>query len=151
MKETQAQKKRRLIKLIHVAKGQLMLDDGDYRAMLANASCGKMSSTKLSADELEIVLRQMKARGFVVTTKAQAAAGTADIPVFDSTAQVEMIRGLWLELHELGAVRNPSELALAKFVKRHTGIDYHGWLDIDNASKIIEHLKKWRNRVRRSV
>ena len=147
MKETQAQKKRRLIKLIHVAKGQLMLADGDYRALLANASCGKTSSTKLSVDELDTVLRQLKARGFVVTTKAQAAHGKADIPVHDSRDQIEMIRGLWLELHRLGAVRDPSERALAKFVQRHTGIAYQGWLGIDNAIKIIEHLKKWKQRV----
>ena len=147
MKETQAQKKARLVKLIHVAKSQLMLADGDYRAILANASGGKTSSTKLSVDELEVVLRQMQAHGFVITTRAQAASSKKDIPVRDGTAQVEMIRGLWLELHKLGAVRNPSELALAKFVQRHTGIAYHGWLDVDNASKIIEHLKKWRNRV----
>ena len=148
MKENAAQKKRRLIKLIHVAKGQLMLADGDYRALLANASCGKTSSTKLSADELETVLRQLKARGFVVTTKAQVVQDKADIPVFDSTAQVEMIRGLWLELHQLGAVRDPSERSLAKFVQRMTGIAYQGWLGVDNAIKVIEHLKKWRNRVR---
>ena len=147
MKETQAQKKRRLIKLIHVAKGQLMLADGDYRALLANASCGKTSSTKLSVDELDTVLRQLKARGFVVTTKAQAAHGKADIPVHDGRDQIEMIRGLWLELHRLGAVRDPSERALAKFVQRHTGIAYQGWLGIDNAIKIIEHLKKWNQRV----
>lgn len=147
MKETQAQKKRRLIKLIHVAKGQLMLADGDYRALLANASCGKTSSTKLSVDELDTVLRQLKARGFVVTTKAQAAHGKADIPVHDGRDQIEMIRGLWLELHRLGAVRDPSERALAKFVQRHTGIAYQGWLGIDNAIKIIEHLKKWKQRV----
>ena len=147
MKETHAQKKRRLIKLIHVAKGQLMLADGDYRALLANASCGKTSSTKLSVDELDTVLRQLKARGFVVTTKAQAAHGKADIPVHDGRDQIEMIRGLWLELHRLGAVRDPSERALAKFVQRHTGIAYQGWLGIDNAIKIIEHLKKWKQRV----
>ena len=148
MKENAAQKKRRLIQLIHVAKGQLMLADGDYRALLANASCGKTSSTKLSVDELDTVLRQLKAQGFVVTTKAQAAGGEPDIPVHDSNAQVEMIRGLWLELHRLGAVRDPSERALAKFVQRHTGIAYQGWLGVDNAIKVIEHLKKWRNRVR---
>ncbi|STZ83109.1 phage associated protein [Bergeriella denitrificans] len=61
--------------------------------------------------------------------------------------QVKKIRALWLELHRLGAVRNPSELALAKFVKRMTGVDYQGWLDVDNASKVIEHLKKWVLRV----
>ena len=33
--ETRAQKKQRLIRLIHVAKTQLMMDDGEYRALLA--------------------------------------------------------------------------------------------------------------------
>ncbi|WP_245934350.1 regulatory protein GemA [Bergeriella denitrificans] len=68
-------------------------------------------------------------------------------PQEDMAGQVKKIRALWLELHRLGAVRNPSELALAKFVKRMTGVDYQGWLDVDNASKVIEHLKKWVLRV----
>lgn len=143
MKETAAQKKRRLIQLLHVAKGQLMMGDGEYRALLANVSCGKTSSTKLSVDELELALKAMKAQGFVVATKQKQ----PDLVVRDGSDQVKMIRGLWLELYGLGAVRNPSELALAAFVKRHTGVDYHGWLSIDNASKIIEHLKKWKQRV----
>ncbi|STZ74809.1 regulatory protein GemA [Bergeriella denitrificans] len=147
--ETAAQKRSRLIKLLHVAKSKLLLADGDYRCLLANVSQGKTSSTKLSLEELELALRAMKARGFVVAAKPQG--GGADIPVFepqeDMAGQVKKIRALWLELHRLGAVRNPSELALAKFVKRMTGVDYQGWLDVDNASKVIEHLKKWVLRV----
>ncbi|WP_349251568.1 phage protein GemA/Gp16 family protein [Neisseria flavescens] len=34
-------------------------------------------------------------------------------------------------------------MALGRFVKRMVGVDYHGWLDIDNAQKVIEHLKQW--------
>ena len=149
--ETRAQKKQRLIRLIHVAKTQLMMDDGEYRVLLANLSCGKTSSTKLSVEELELAVRAMKMRGFVITTKAQAASSEPDLPVHMPNrmmeAQVKKIRALWLELHHLGAVRSPSELSLARFVKRMTGIDYHGWLGTDDAIRVIEHLKKWKVRV----
>ena len=65
--------------------------------------------------------------------------------------QIKKIRALWLELHGIGAVRNPSELALGRFVKRMVGVDYHGWLDIDNAQKVIEHLKQWLLREERKL
>ena len=153
MRETAAQKKARLIKLIHVAKGQLMMADNDYRTLLANASRGKTSSKALTVAELEAVLRHMQALGFVVTGKAKPAAGRRDLPVRDAAAgvdgQIKKIRALWLELHRLGAVRSPAEAALAKFCKRMTGVDYHGWLGTDKASDVIEHLKQWQQRVER--
>ena len=153
MRETAAQKKARLIKLIHVAKGQLMMADNDYRTLLANASRGKTSSKALTVAELEAVLRHMQALGFVVTGKAKPAAGRRDLPVRDAAAgvdgQIKKIRALWLELHRLGAVRSLNEAALAKFCKRMTGVDYHGWLGTDKASDVIEHLKQWQQRVER--
>lgn len=89
MREPKAQKKARLIKLLHIAKNQLMLDDAAYRRLLANVSGGKTSSTKLSLEELELALRGMKAMGFVVTTKAQAESGKPDIPVREAAAGVD--------------------------------------------------------------
>lgn len=153
--ETQKQKKQRLIRLIHVGKTQLMLSDEDYRALLANVSCGKTSSTKLTLDELELAVQALKARGFVVAPKAQAQRKQDDIKVRDAhhavDGQIKKIRALWLDLHRIGAVRNPSELALAKFVKRMTGVDYHGWLDADHAQQVIEHLKQWLKREKTEV
>lgn len=153
MREPKAQKKARLIKLLHIAKNQLMLGDAAYRRLLSNISGGKTSSTKLSLEELELALRGMKAQGFVVTTKAQAESGRRDIPVREAAdgmdAQIKKIRALWLELHRLGAVRSLSEFSLARFVSRMTGVDYQGWLSVDDASRIIEHLKKWKQRVTR--
>ena len=149
--ETAKAKKQRLIRLIHVGKTQLIMADSEYRTLLANISRGKTSSTKLSVDELELVVTALKARGFVVTTKAQAVSSKPDLPVHMPNrmmeAQVKKIRALWLELHHLGAVRSPSELSLARLVKRMTGIDYHGWLGTDDAIRVIEHLKKWKVRV----
>lgn len=151
--ETAEQKKQRLIRLIHVAKSQLMMADSEYRALLANISCGKTSSTKLTLDELELAVRAMQARGFVITTKAQAAGEDLQIrPAHKAVdAQIRKIRALWLELHQMGEVRSPSELSLAKFVKRMTGVDYQGWLDSDSASKVIEYLKKWKQRAVRKT
>ena len=143
--ETTAQKKARLVRLLHVAKGQLQMDDAAYRTLLANASRGKTSSKAMNLTELETALRMMKAQGFVVTLKPSES-GKKDLPVRDYGAQVAMIRGLWLELHQMGAVRSPSEISLARFVKRMTGTDHHGWLDADNASKVIEQLKQWQQR-----
>lgn len=79
--ETAKAKKQRLIRLIHVGKTQLMMADSEYRTLLANISRGKTSSTKLSVDELELVVTALKARGFVVTTKAQAKSDKPDIKV----------------------------------------------------------------------
>lgn len=67
--ETTAQKKARLVRLLHVAKGQLQMDDAAYRTLLANASRGKTSSKAMNLTELETALRMMKAQGFVVTLK----------------------------------------------------------------------------------
>ena len=149
MTEPAAQKKARLIRLLHVAKSQLMMADDVYRALLANVTRGKTSSKALSVTELEQVLVRMKALGFVVAGKAKPMPGRQDLPVRDHGKQVAMIRGLWLELHRLGAVRSPTEAALAKFCKRMTGVDYHGWLGTDKASDVIEHLKQWQQRVER--
>ena len=57
--------KPRLIRLIHIAKQQVGMSDNDYRALLANVSRGKTSSKDLTAEQLETVLRHMKAQGFV--------------------------------------------------------------------------------------
>ena len=121
--------------------------DATLDAVVLNAG----TTYRASFEELELAVRAMKMRGFVVATKAQATSSKPDLPVHMPNrmieAQVKKIRALWLELHRLGAVRSPSELSLARFVKRMTGIDYHGWLGTDDAIRVIEHLKKWKVRV----
>ena len=53
------------------------------------------------------------------------------------------IRALWLFLHELGAVKNPSEEALATYVKRIAGVDALQWISGEQAERLIETMKKW--------
>lgn len=62
-------------------------------------------------------------------------------------AQSKKIRALWLDMAETGIVKNPSEAALAAYVKRLTGVDTLQWLSTEQASTVIETLKKWQKRM----
>ncbi len=57
--------------------------------------------------------------------------------------EARKIRALWLFLHQLGAVKDPSEAALATYVKRVTKVDALQWTDGHQTEVLIETLKKW--------
>lgn len=131
---TRYAEQKREIQLIKIAQKQLGMDDDAYRDILFTLT-RKRSSTELDFAERKKVLEHMEACGFK-RTKPQPRK-LADDP------QSKMIRALWLQLHEAGKVRNPSESALAAFAKRQTGRDALQWLNAREASALIEELKKW--------
>lgn len=130
----------KLIQLIHIAKSQLALDEATYRHML-NELTGKDSTKQMNKSELVIVFEHLKSVGF--ETKPPKSSGKlkqADDP------QSKKIRSLWLQLHDAGAVRNPSEQALAKYVERQTGKSALQFISTKDASEVIESLKQWLER-----
>lgn len=135
-------KRLRLIKLIHVARRELGMQEEDYRMMLANMPSleGATSVAKLSVPKLHLVLEQLKAKGFKVVPRQKESIKLAD------DAQSKLIRHLWLELHTAGKVRDPSESALARFISNNTGVAALQWLNTKQASGVIERLKKWLDR-----
>ena len=137
----------RLIKLIHVARRELRMDDDTYRLMLAGMKGldGATSSADLSVPNLLRVLEQLKQKGFKVRPNKRSKRPLAD------DEQSKKIRSLWLTLHDLGAVRDPSEEALAKFVLGMTRVAALQWLSTDQASQVIENLKQWHQRVLRAA
>ncbi len=141
IKETTAQRKARLIRLIHIAKSQIKMSESEYRTLLANVSQGKTGSKLLNAAQLETVLRHMKSQGFRV---AVATAGGKE-PMQDQTAQQNKIRALWLQLHDMGVVRSPAESALNAYCVKYGGEDWQA--DVYAMRTIIERLKKWLARV----
>jgi len=146
-----------LIRLIHVAKRDLALDDETYRAMLINIT-GEASSVDLTVPQLERVLAHMKKSGFTVRHKSpkDRPRNSAHPPCglsrnIAQDAQSKKIRALWLSLHDMGAVRDRSEAALGAYVKRITRCDALQWLDSDRASLVIETLKKWQTRIQQQT
>ncbi|WP_109114618.1 regulatory protein GemA, partial [Acinetobacter baumannii] len=93
-------KKANLIKLIHVGKTKLGLDEELYRDILISTT-GKTSSKDLNLAQLEAVLDRFKQLGFEVESKNKS--GVKNLA---SDAQSKLIRHLWLQLHAAGQVRN---------------------------------------------
>lgn len=140
--------KNSLIQLIHVGRRDLRLAEDDYRAMLVEQT-GKNSAAKLGIRDLEKVVEHLKSRGFVIRAKPKGKAAPARrerIP--QSGDQVRKIRSLWLELRDLGVLRDSSEAALGKYVKRIVGVDRLEWLGSLEGSQVIETLKQWVERIK---
>ena len=127
-----SEKRQKLIKLIHIAKSKLQLSDERYRAIIEGVGNGKSSCRELTIEQMESVMKSMKALGFSVKK----------LPVKDvdrgraSEAQLEYIKGLW----ELCA-RVKTEDALRSFVKRITYSDHLRFMTRESATKVILALR----------
>ncbi len=136
-------KHRAMLAKIHIAKKQLGLDDDTYRAILARHGEGKTSSRDLTIAQIDAVLREFTGKGWAPkqpSAKAKSRRKMATGP------EVEKIRALWLWMHQLGIVRDPSESALAAYARRMAGIDDLHWADGGRCYRLIETLKKWAQR-----
>lgn len=133
---TQITYRNRLIKLIQVARRDLGLDEPNYRGILF-AQGGNDSLAAMSIDGMQKVLDYLKAQGFKVrSTKTDRKQATG--------LDASKVRALWLFLHELGAVRDPSEAALTAYVKRIVKVDDVQWMRSGRrVEMVIESLKKW--------
>ena len=130
-------KKLNLIKLIHVAKTKLGLEDDVYRDIL-ESSTGKTSSKLLTPAQLEAVLDRLKQLGFEVESKDKT--GVKNLA---SDSQSKLIRHLWLQLNEAGQVKNGSEQALAKFIENRVKVSALQFLSSESADMVINHLRQW--------
>ncbi len=126
---------------IHIAKNDLGMDDEIYRAMLW--MCARVKSSKdLDHAGRAKVLEHLKSRGWKPKppTKAKQKKPLSTEP------QHKMIRALWLNLYNDGVVIDPSEKAIARFIKNQTKVDRIEWLTGAQASTLIERLKSWLQR-----
>lgn len=133
----------RLIRLIHVARRDLAMDEDTYRAMLSSL-CGKNTTTQMTLAQLREVLAHLKARGFKVRTKKRPPRISR---TQDFSPQATKARALWLFLHQMGEVKDPSERALAAFARRTTRVDALQWNSSAQMVQLIEILKKWAMRL----
>lgn len=136
----------RLIKLIHIGKRDLKLDDDAYRALLEGVT-GQRSCSDLDEVQLDAVVKRMRELGFVVKaapkgkrSKKLSPQTRGKRPV-DKT-QIDLIRALWINCYQVGLVRNRYEAGLNGFVKKLTKIERVDWIrDAATATRVIETLK----------
>ena len=132
------QRRRAMIGKMHIAKKDLRLDEDDYRQIIADET-GKTSAADLSEAELDAVLARFKARGWQPTPKRPS----------NKQAQHPMAkkaRALWISLHQLGEVRDPSEKALETFARRQLRCERLVWAKQSHGYRLIEALKKMAER-----
>lgn len=137
-KPSAAAQRKAMICKIHVAKAQMRMGDDDYRAFLERVT-GKTSSSLLSLPQLKRVLEELKTMGFKPKGPPKKAGGRpqADGP------QAKKIRALWITLHQMGQVSDPSEQALARFAEKMSGVSDLKWMWSKDADKVIKALRGW--------
>lgn len=138
----------KLIAQIHIAKIQLKMDEETYRTFLTN-TVKKGSCSDMTISELHIVVSALRKRGF---HRSGRRIGSSNEKVRSNI--IKKIRAKWLEMHTEGIVRNSSEDALNTYVskiarnKEGYPIPFVTWLDDRQATRVLESLKKWRQRER---
>lgn len=130
------QHRRALLAKVHIAKKQLGLAEDDYRAIIFQ-HCGSMSAADATETQLAAVVQHFGQRGFKATAKGVPGRRA---PAVD-TPSARKARALWISLHHLGAVRNPSEEALEAFARRQLSTEHWRWSDQSLSYRLIEALK----------
>ena len=148
-KYTPVDNRKKQYTLLQVGKAALGWDDEFYYGIWlpmqgATLKNGKYSATTLSIGQLFHAVDAMKKAGFKV--KSPAVNGNVKNRALADDAQSKKIRALWLEMHNQGIVKNPSEASLCAYVKRMMKVDALQWLSTAQASVLIESLKKWQAR-----
>lgn len=131
----------RLKAQIHIAKKDLQIDDDTYRALLSNTT-GKSSCSDMDITDLHKALQAFKDRGWKPRKKTGPKSGK-------QKTQGDKIRALWISMAKDGLLRDGSEAALRKWIRRETKgkFDAPQFCDAATASRLIEGLKKWRDRM----
>jgi phage gp16-like protein len=128
---------------IKIAVKDLGIADDDYRLMLERLT-GETSSTRCSDAQLGLVLDELKRKGWRPRPAAVARRGSkpraADHPL------ARKARALWISLHQLGEVRDPSEAALEAFARRQLGVTRLQWAVPAESAALIEALKAMADR-----
>ena len=121
------------LKMMHVAKRDLNMDEDDYRELLKRVT-GKSSAKLMTVSEQQSCVAEFRRLGFQSKTRLEG-------------AYAKKMQALWLSAYHLGIVRNRKDEALLTFVKNRTGIEHVNWVkDARDASRVIEALKAWMTR-----
>ena len=125
--------RRAMLAKVHIAKAQLGLSDDDYRAVILRVT-SHTSAAECTERDLAALLAEFQRKGFTSSTRPNGPR-PADHPV------ARKARALWISLHALGAIADPSEKALEAFACRQLGCDRLQWANQQQGYKLIEALK----------
>ena len=124
------------IKLIHTAKNSLKLTDENYREILS--SFGVSSSKDLTQEDAKKVIKIFEKLGFKPLVNEPKHAKLNDREDMASPKQLRKIEAMW---KNSGRVKEKTDEALRKFIKRIAGVDHISWLTNDKVRKVIKAIE----------
>ncbi|KIC38143.1 hypothetical protein RA27_20450 [Ruegeria sp. ANG-R] len=116
---------------IHIAKKQLGLDEDTYRDVLERVT-GTRSAKGLTDKSKRALIGEFKRMGWSGGSKRKKS----------DKAYVRLIFALWGQLKRDGVWENSDVASLRAFVKKMTGVADPEWLSFNQATVVIEALKK---------
>lgn len=125
---------------VQIARRDLGLDEDTYRAILSRLT-GRASASDCTDAQLGVVLDEFKAKGWKPKVVQGGGAVRRGKPAAAGQPVARKARALWISLHQLGVVRDPSEAALEAFARRQLGVDRLRWAVASEANALIEALK----------
>lgn len=140
---------------IHIAKKQLKLDDETYRTTLQKIT-SKRSCGDMHISDLYKVLAHFEKCGFKRKPPATRRSKKQYSPRASGQV-IDVMRAIWIEMHQEGVIDDGSEIALTKWAERQSsklnggvGISELEWLERDKqlVKKVLESLKQWQRRTR---
>lgn len=148
--------RKRLIKLIHIAKAQLGLDDESYRGLLQECA-GVESSKNLDAMGFKKVIGELERLGFRVG--AGKVSGKSLSPRTRHLADGQrkpsaVLVAIWIEMGKAGVIVDASHQALQAFVLKQIGsrqavlpgVDPLDTLTPTQVNACRKGLEEWRDR-----
>lgn len=143
---TTAQRRTRYYKLLAIGQRELCMDDDAYRQLLARHGAtevkGRISATTLPLPALSAVIDEMVRLGFKPRRNSVSSISDWRKP------RIAKIVRLWNLLADAGVVRHHSEVAMAKWCSRLTGVARLDWATSKSLNDCIEGLKDWARRER---
>jgi phage gp16-like protein len=129
---------RAMLAKVHLAAKDLGLDEDTRRDVIERVTGGLRSAGACNQAQLHAVLAEFRRLGWKGPAARPKAAG-GRTPATSSFAR--KARAMWISLHQLGVVRDPSERALEAFGARQLRVDRLQWADESQAHRLIEALK----------
>lgn len=117
------------LSIIHVAKRQLGLDDGAYRALLWNLA-GVRSSRELTPAGFELLMLRFAELGFASTSRLKPLPARAGMA---TPAQVQKMRALWAEFTN----GKGTDLSLGKWLDSRFKVSSVRFVDAGLAQSVI--------------
>lgn len=136
----------RLVRLCNIAASQLGWKASDLWETIKQEHGGAASLTEMDVPDLERILTFARSKGWKPKhTRTDGKMSRA----LDQAAQARMLRGLWLEMHGLGIVRQPDESALCQWVSNSRSANVTTDLALLSGQQLdeaINRLRKFRER-----